>query len=429
MKCPSCHSDNRDGAKFCNECGTSLDARRASDDATACESSTQNNSNSADDLDAAGKTRVVRPDTSGVDECLIDSTYVPRSPNWRAGDTMEIPRIRGAEDQQPSAKAYRAPDARPKKSVGRRVGIALLCVAVIGALAAAGAYHLELWGGKAVPNVTGKTQTDAEYMLGAKGFAVRVLQVPSDDTEGIVLLTDPGAGSRLEEGAEVIIHVSVMHRLPSVVGMSVDKAQSALAAEGFEAVTVLSEPSTEAEGTVLQMSPEADSRARTSDEVVLTVAGPYMVPSVEGLSRDEAVSALEAAGYVSVVALVADNSVEDGTVLGTDPAADSKLDPGSAVTIRVSQSRGAELEEVALSLLNDLAQSGVPLEVGNTNYAISSVNFVEYTAEETTAFSIEATPSVVTADGKVLTGELGTVLGAMTWTPDNHIETITAQAS
>ena len=57
------------------------------------------------------------------------------------------------------------------------------------------------------------------------------------------------------------------------------------------------------------------------------------------------------------------------------------------------------------------------------------MNFVEYTAENTTAFSLEATPSMVTADGKTLTGELGTVLGAMTWTSDNHIETITAQAS
>ena len=425
MKCPSCHSDNRDGAKFCNECGAPLDAQR---DASA-ERSTKKSSSSADDLDAEGKTRVVRPDTSGVDECLIDSTYVPRSPNWRAGDTMEIPRVHGSEDQQPSAKAYRAPDARPKKSVGRRIGVAFLCVAVVAALAAAGTYHLELWGGKAVPDVTGKTQTDAEYVLGAKGFAVRVLQVPSDDTEGIVLLTDPGVGSRLEDGAEVIIHVSVMHRVPNVVGMSLDEARSALAEEGYETVAVQTQPSTEAEGTVLEMTPEADSRARTTDEVSLVVAGPYTVPSVEGMSYDEAFSALESAGYVPAVAYIADNSVEDGTVLGTDPSAESKLDPGSTVTLNVSQSRGAELVEVALGLLNSLAQSGEPLEVGNTYYSISSVNFVEYTAENTTAFSLEATPSMVTADGKTLTGELGTVLGAMTWTSDNHIETITAQAS
>ena len=147
MKCPSCHSDNRDGAKFCNECGTALDVRRGADDESAsAEDASKKPSRPVDDLDAEGKTRVVRPDTSGVDECLIDSTYVPCSPNWRAGDTMEIPRIHGSEDQQPSAKAYRAPDARPKKSFGRRVGVALLCVAVIAALAAAGTYHLEASG-------------------------------------------------------------------------------------------------------------------------------------------------------------------------------------------------------------------------------------------------------------------------------------------
>ncbi len=414
MECPSCHSDNRDGAKFCNECGAPL--------------TVDGPSKTVEDLDAEGKTRVVRPDTSGVDECLIDSTYVPRSPNWRAGDTMEIPRVR-SDEQQPSAKAYRAPEARPKKSVGRRVGVVVACLAVLAGVAAAGTYHLELWGGKAVPDVVGKTQTDAEYLLDSKGFAVRVLQVPSDDTEGIVLLTDPAAGGRLEDGSEVVVHVSVMHTLPDVVGQDVADAQAALAAEGYETVAVVTEPSSEAEGTVLAMSPEEGSRARTTDEVVLTVAGPYTVPSVEGLSYDEAVSALEEATYVPVVSYVADNSVEDGTVLGTEPSAGSRLDPGSSVTLKLSQSRGAELVEVATTFLSGLAQSGEPLEVGSTYYSISAVNFVEYTADETTAFSIEATPSMVTADGKVLTGETGTVLGVMTWGADNHITSIAAQAS
>lgn len=418
MKCPSCHSENRDGAKFCNECGVPLGA-----DGPLPASGP---ARTADDLDAEGKTRVVRPDTSGVDECLIDSTYVPRSPNWRAGDTMEIPRVR-SDEQQPSAKTYRAPEARPKKSVGRRVCVVVLCLAVAAAAVAAGTYRLELWGGKAVPDVVGKTQTDAEYMLDSKGFSVRVLQVPSDETEGIVLLTDPGAGGRLEDGSEVVIHVSVMHTLPNVVGYDVADAQSELAAEGYETVTLHTEPSGEAEGTVLAMSPQEGSRARTTDEVVLTVAGPYTVPSVEGLSYDEAVSVLEEAGYAPYAVYVADNSVEDGTVLGTDPAAQSKLDPGSSVALNVSQSRGAELVEVASSFLNGLAQSGEPLEVGSTYYSISSVNFVEYTADETTAFSIEATPSMVTADGKVLTGETGTVLGVMTWGSDNHITSIAAQ--
>ena len=49
MECPSCHSDNRDGAKFCNECGAPL--------------TVDGPSKTVEDLDAEGKTRVVRPDT------------------------------------------------------------------------------------------------------------------------------------------------------------------------------------------------------------------------------------------------------------------------------------------------------------------------------------------------------------------------------
>mgnify|MGYP002248430523 CR=1 FL=1 len=105
---------------------------------------------------------------------------------------------------------------------------------------------MELWGGKIVPDVTGMTQADATYMLQNKGFAVRSTTVPSDSTEGLVLLMD-GAGARQQEGAEVVIHVSTSRTVPKVVGSSQDSALKALSDNGFENVDVQLERSDEPE--------------------------------------------------------------------------------------------------------------------------------------------------------------------------------------
>ena len=65
-----------------------------------------------------------------------------------------------------------------------------------------------------LPDVVGMTQSDAVYVLESKGFAVHEEKIKSDDTEGVVLLMDPVAGSREEEGSEVTIHVSEARTIP-----------------------------------------------------------------------------------------------------------------------------------------------------------------------------------------------------------------------
>ena len=112
------------------------------------------------------------------------------------------------------------------------------------------------------------------------------------------------------------------------------------------------------------------------------------MPDVKGKTWDEASKMLTDEGYEPVASYVYDDSVPAGTVLGTTPEADAKADSGSTVTVSVALSRGAELEQAALSYLGGLRDSGSTVTVGGTAYLVESVDAVKYEGGETTSFTI-----------------------------------------
>ena len=360
----------------------------------------------------------VTADLSGLDECLVDASYAPPAASWRSGDTMEMPRVEGAPT--PKQKEFRAPDPHQKKPGRVRVVCGVLAVLIVAAAAAVGiTYQMELWGGKQVPDVSGMTQADATYQLEGKGFMVRAEQVKSDETEGLVLLMDPGAGSRAEEGTEVVIQVAVPRTIPDVVGKTQDEAAKLFADAGFDKVTFAEEKSDTAKGTVLSVSPEVGDKAKAATPITVTVAVPYTVPDVANLTSDEAVAALEAASYVANVAHYYTEDVAEGTVVGTDPAAGTELTSGSSVTVNVAISRASVLVPAAK---NYLASVGT-ITLGGTSYEIVSVDAVSYTDYNQTSFTITAT-AVTTLDGEVVRGSAKQRSGTITWNDADEIVSI-----
>lgn len=513
MNCPNCQSENKEGAKFCNECGFPLTGRIASaaaavasdevlhvveesansasapvDETTADAEETRvgldpdfegavsadepsaadnaaasgpldwsslpaidvagvnvdENGNAfdfgsvddddeadgvADDLSPFVPRRPdeevsigARTDLSGFDECLVDAGYVPPRKSWNAGDTMEMPRIEG--NAAPKQKEFRAPDPREKKGgKGRIVAIVLACLLVVGGGAAGVTYYFELWGGKMLPNVVDMTQTDAAFVLENKGFTVREQKVKSDETEGVVLLMDPGAGAREEQGTEVVIHVSEARTVPEVAGRQRDEAAAQLEEDGFENVVFVTQKSDEREGLVLGVSPEAGSKAKATTEVTVTVAVPYTVPDVSGKTWDEASQLLEDEGYVATSLYVYDESATPGTVLKTNPVAGEKAASGSSVEVSVALSRASELEQAALAFLGGLQGSGETLSVGGTAYLVESVDSVHYEGNETTSFAITG-KGVTSLDGETVYGSSRQKKGSIVWNPDNTIASI-----
>lgn len=282
------------------------------------------------------------------------------------------------------SKDDKKPESKSKRLPGSKIAAIVALVVVLAAGVAGGVtYQMELWGGKIVPDVTGMTQADATYMLQNKGFAVRSTTVLSDSTEGLVLLMDPGAGARQQEGAEVVIHVSTSRTVPKVVGSSQDSALKALSDNGFENVDVQLERSDEPEGTVLSVSPEEGEKAKASTSITLKVAQAYTVPDVSGMSYNQAVQAIKDAGLSSTAVYVYSETTSEGAIMGVEPAAGSKVPSDTVVVVSLAKSRASELTAAARSYLTSTTLTASD----GSSFTVSSVDSVSYQGNDTVAFT------------------------------------------
>jgi eukaryotic-like serine/threonine-protein kinase len=516
MICPNCNCENREGAKFCNECGADLSTSKAStivlpqisleedssseqketvEDKTAQVSSTQtvkasnvqaapaqsaqtaasknaqiaadkieqtdtknqntlngpaNLNTSQDEAFEHQKTQAVQhkqnsntsevtskdsakaqlkdsANSSATDVACIEALHgldVSADEQdgpflWEKGATLEMPSV-SDEGGYSNVRSFRvgSEDTPKKRSKLPFIIVALLIVV---AVAVAGiTWYFELWGGVKVPDVVALSQTDAQDLLKEKGFIVRVEQVKSDDEEGIVLLTDPSAGSRIEQGGEVIINVSVSRVIPNVVGLNVEEAQELLTKEGYENFSIEYQKSNETEDSVLSVTPDQGSKVKAAYPIVLTAAIAYTVPDVVGKTKDEAKEALEAEGYSVTLERYYTEDSSEGTIVSCSPEAGTKLNSGSEVVIYYAVSRASELEQLTRGMLG----ADETITISGTSYLIQSLNSVSYSGSDAVSFSIEAQP-YTSFLGETIYLSTRTVTGTVYWTSDNSVSSIT----
>ncbi len=322
------------------------------------------------------------------------------------------------------SKDDKKPESKGKRLPGSKIAAIVALVVVLAAGVAGGVtYQMELWGGKIVPDVTGMTQADATYMLQNKGFAVRSTTVPSDSTEGLVLLMDPGAGARQQEGAEVVIHVSASRTVPKVVGSSQDSALKALSDNGFENVDVQLERSDEPEGTVLSVSPEEGEKAKASTSITLKVAQAYTVPDVSGMSYNQAVQAIKDAGLSYTAVYVYSETASEGAIMGVEPAAGSKVPSDTVVVVSLAKSRASELTAAARSYLTSTTLTASD----GSSFTVSSVDSVSYQGNDTVAFTASGKASKsVSVLGQTISvaGNSKQVSGTITFDSSNNVASV-----
>lgn len=314
------------------------------------------------------------------------------------------------------------PSARPPRSKGPMIAAACIALVVAIAAVAGGTYAAEMWGGKTVPEVVGLSQPEAVDALAAKGFAAQSADVKSDEPQGTVLSCDPEQGHRAEEGSTVTLSVAVPRIVPAIVGATREAAADALAAEGFTAITYAEEKSNEAAGTVLAVSPEAGTEAKSGDAITVTVAVPYTVPDVEGMSEADAEAALEAEGYAVTTAWYTTEDIEEGTAVSTDPAAGSELNSGSEVTLYIAHSRGTELVDLTREIL-----PGANLTNDEGSFKVENVKSCAYRGDGEVLYTVEARQyEVVTmpfglGQETVFAKKLTTIEGGIVWNDDNEV--------
>ncbi|CED91812.1 Stk1 family PASTA domain-containing Ser/Thr kinase [Actinomyces succiniciruminis] len=200
----------------------------------------------------------------------------------------------------------------------------------------------------AVPDVSGMSETAAQSTIEGLGLVYEKGDDVNSDTidAGLAVSTDPGEGTSVLLGSTVTVHFSsgsAMVDVPDVSGQSQADARTAITDAGLTVGDVTTEDSTEvASGAVIRTDPVAGTSVERGSSVSLVVSsGKTTVPSVVGLSQEEAQSAITAAGLTynsSTVEETTDDESKDGQYLVTavDPSEGSSVDANSSVTLTVT---------------------------------------------------------------------------------------------
>src|SRR5207302_8128828 len=199
-------------------------------------------------------------------------------------------------------------------------------------------------GSAALPDVEGLTAARARARLKGAGFRPAAKSQPSATVAlGLVVGTDPPAGTELQLGSAVTVLVSngpAMVRVPDVVGESQTAAEAALTSAGLEVGKVSSQVSSSASaGSVLAQSPHGGSSLASGAKVNLTVAqAPNLVtvPAVVGQGEASAAAALGGEGLApKVVSSPTTDPAKVGVVLRQSPSAGRRARKGATVTLTV----------------------------------------------------------------------------------------------
>lgn len=133
-----------------------------------------------------------------------------------------------------------------------------------------------------MPDVTDKTQTEAEAMLKELGLKTTVQKANSSTiTIGNVISTDPVAGTQVKAGDTVILTISIGEgdtavRVPDVIGWSEADAKASLSQAGLLVTVQTGESQRVNVGEVYDMSISSGTRVDTGTAITIYVRGEQM---------------------------------------------------------------------------------------------------------------------------------------------------------
>jgi serine/threonine-protein kinase len=193
-----------------------------------------------------------------------------------------------------------------------------------------------------VPAVKGEQWTTAQQTLNQAGLVAIEHFVPGN-TKDQVTATDPPAGQSVPKGSKVRVNVMSgpqVSAVPSVVGMSIADAQTALHNAGFNGNPTYVNNSDAPQGQVISQNPAGGTSEPQGTTINLSVSnGPpqVTVPDVVGYTSQQAVSTLEAAGFKVQQQYTSTDPSQDNIVQTQSPAGNSQAPAHSTVVITIGQ--------------------------------------------------------------------------------------------
>ncbi|MEV0997138.1 Stk1 family PASTA domain-containing Ser/Thr kinase [Nonomuraea sp. NPDC050202] len=192
-----------------------------------------------------------------------------------------------------------------------------------------------------IPDLASQERSYAEGQLTDLELKVEVVQEASTEVEkDAVIRTEPKAGTKVEKNSAVKLVVSSGPKKVKVpdnlVGMPQADAVKALEEAGLTGV-IKTRNSAKTQGTVVATDPKAGTEIEEGGSVTLFVPKALIeVPSVMGLTEEDAKAQLQGAGLKVRVVPQASNEVPEGTVVQQNPGEGAKVASNTAITIVVS---------------------------------------------------------------------------------------------
>ena len=208
----------------------------------------------------------------------------------------------------------------------------------------------------AVPTVVGLSQANAKAQIEAAGFVweLNSEKVASDSVEeGSVASTDPAGGTQAEKGSTVRVTISSGPDsvvLPdNLVGMTPEDARKAIETLGLkwelDSSKVASD--TVAEGKVAQTNPSPGSKVKAGQTIRVYLSSgsdEVEVPDLDGMSQDQARSALKAVGLELGNVTSVDSEKDKDRIVAQDPVTGTKVKKGTTIGVSVSNGKTAQVE-------------------------------------------------------------------------------------
>jgi eukaryotic-like serine/threonine-protein kinase len=306
--------------------------------------------------------REVEPEIPPALEAVV-MRALEKSPEARYANGEEL---RAALQQviQPAPVAGAPTGAPAAKRRGAGVWLWIALGVLLLVLAGAAAWLLGAFGGSheaIVPAVVGLSQSEASAKITAVGLQVGSVAYAGGPVAGIVdgsvSSQAPAQGTRVDPATKVDLVLAGIEAavVPNVVGVTEAQAVITLQNAGLVAGAITNVATTTVTPTtVIVQTPTAGVRVNKGSSVQLQIAQTpttVAVPDVTNRTRADATAVLQNAGFAVTVVRRASTTVASGRVVDQSPTGGVAAQPGSTVTIIVS---------------NGPAQTTVPDVVGET---------------------------------------------------------------
>ncbi|NMI00528.1 Stk1 family PASTA domain-containing Ser/Thr kinase [Pseudonocardia acidicola] len=236
----------------------------------------------------------------------------------------------------------------PPRRTGRKVGIAVGLLAVLGLIAFVG---YQVFGGPAqpkqvtVPDVVGQQKEAARAQVVAANLLADLQPTESKVEDiGKIVRTEPSGNTQIAERSRVTLFYGqgpAQAAVPPLVGRTVTDAEQQLQSRGLtlgdQTEQETSDPTMV--GKIISSNPAAGENAPGGSAVAVVIGKApttVAVPDVTGQDQNTAQQTLSNAGFQVQVQQVDSNS-DAGQVVGTNPAAGQRVPKNSTVTLQVSK--------------------------------------------------------------------------------------------